>query len=303
MRNNVDRELFDKRKKLIYELVQDDLYVPMKEKELAVFMQVEKEDREEFRKVLSELLSESKISVTSKGKYMKADENIVTGTFVSNARGFGFVEIEGRDEDLFIPDTKTGGAFHQDTVQVKILPGQRGKRQEAEIIKVISHGTTQIVGTYQKSKSFGFVVPDNLKLSSDIFISKERSKGAVDGHKVVVEITNYGSDDKKPEGKVVEILGHINDPGVDILSIVRNFDLPMEFSEKVLQQAERVSGEVTEADRQGREDLRNVQMVTIDGEDAKDLDDAISVSKEGEDYLLGVHIADVTNYVDRKSVV
>lgn len=299
----MDRELFEKRKNLICELIQDELYVPMKEKEMAVFMQVSKEDRREFSKMLEELLAESKISITAKGKYRKPDENITTGTFISNARGFGFVEIEGRADDLFIPDTKTGGAFHLDTVQVKLLPGQRGKRQEAEVIRIVSHGTTQIVGTFQKSKNFGFVIPDNMKLSADIFIPLERSKGAVDGHKVVVELTDYGNDHKKPEGKVIEILGHVNDPGVDILSIVKNFGLPLEFEEKVLNQAQRVAADVSEADRQNREDLRDVRMVTIDGEDAKDLDDAVSVSKEGENYLLGVHIADVTNYVQENSAL
>lgn len=299
----MDRELFEKRKNLICELIQDELYVPMKEKEMAAFMQVSKEDRREFSKMLEELLAESKISITAKGKYRKPDENITTGTFISNARGFGFVEIEGRADDLFIPDTKTGGAFHLDTVQVKLLPGQRGKRQEAEVIRIVSHGTTQIVGTFQKSKNFGFVIPDNMKLSADIFIPLERSKGAVDGHKVVVELTDYGNDHKKPEGKVIEILGHVNDPGVDILSIVKNFGLPLEFEEKVLNQAQRVAADVSEADRQNREDLRDVRMVTIDGEDAKDLDDAVSVSKEGENYLLGVHIADVTNYVQENSAL
>lgn len=297
------RELFEKRKNLICELIQDEMYVPMKEKEMAVFMQVAKEDREEFKAVLDELLKEGKVSITAKGKYIKPDADLLIGTFISNARGFGFVEVQEREEDLFIPETRVNGAFHHDTVQVRLLPGQRGKRQEAEIVRIISRGTTRVVGTFQKSKNFGFVLPDNMKMASDIFIPTERSKGAVDGHKVVVELTDYGDDGKKPEGKIVEILGHANDPGVDILSIVRNYDLPMEFEEKVLNQAQRVASEVSEADMQGREDLRDVQMVTIDGEDAKDLDDAVSVSKEGEEYLLGVHIADVTNYVQENSAL
>lgn len=301
----MNRELYDKRKNLICELVADEMYVPMKEKEIAAFMQVSKEDREEFHQILEELLAQSRLSLTSKGKYTKPDERIVTGIFISNARGFGFVEVEGRDGDLFIPDTKTNGAFHKDTVQVRLLPGGKGKRQEAEVIKVLARGMTQIVGTFQKSRNFGFVLPDNSKLSEDIFVPLERSKGAVDGHKVVVELTGYGDEQKgkKPEGKVIEILGHMNDPGVDILSIVRNFELPTGFEEKVLTQAERVASEVSEADMQGREDLRKVQMVTIDGEDAKDLDDAISISREGDNYLLGVHIADVTNYVQENSAL
>lgn len=279
------------------------MYVPLKEKELAAFMQVAKEDREEFRKVLDVLLQEGKVQVTAKGKYIKPDERLLTGTFIGNAKGFGFVEIEGREEDLYIPEAMVNNAFHLDRVQVELLPGKRGKRQEAAVRKVLEHGARQIVGTYEQSASFGFVIPDDGKIGTDIFVSKERSKGAVDGHKVVVELTSYGDERHKPEGKIVEILGHIHDPGVDILSIIRGYDLPEAFGEKVMNQAERIPDTVSEADMAGRTDLRDVQMVTIDGEDAKDLDDAVSLSKEGEWYHLGVHIADVSNYVQENSAL
>lgn len=299
----MSQELFEKRKKLICELLEDEMYVPLKEKELAAFMQVAKEDREEFRKVLDALLREGKVQVTAKGKYIKPDERLLTGTFIGNAKGFGFVEIEGREEDLYVPETMVNNAFHLDRVQVELLPGKRGKRQEAAVRKVLEHGARQIVGTYEQSASFGFVIPDNGKIGTDIFVPKERSKGAVDGHKVVVELTSYGDERHKPEGKIVEILGHINDPGVDILSIIRCYDLPEAFGEKVMNQAERIPDAVSDADRAGRMDLRDVQMVTIDGEDAKDLDDAVSLSKEGELYHLGVHIADVSNYVQENSAL
>lgn len=299
----MDKELFEKRKKIICELIEDDMYVPMKEKELASFMQVSKADRDAFREVLDSLLAEGKIQLTSKGKFIKPDEHFLVGTFIGNARGFGFVEIEGREEDLYVPESMVNNAFHLDKVQVELLPGKRGKRQEAVVRKILEHGTKQIVGTYEQSSSFGFVVPDNGKLSSDIFIPKERSKGAVDGHKVVVELTSYGDDKHKPEGKIVEILGHMNDPGVDIMSIIRGYDLPVAFGEKVLNQAERIPEEVSEADMAGRRDLRDVRMVTIDGEDAKDLDDAVSLSKEDDVYHLGVHIADVSNYVQENSAL
>ena len=301
MSNN---EIREKRKKVICDLVKDDFYVPMKEKELAMFLQVAKEDREEFREILRELLAEGKLTLTVKGKYMKSNGKVLTGTFISNAKGFGFVEVEGRDEDLFIPEDKQGGAFHKDTVEVALLPAKTGKRQEAQVIRIIARGMTQVVGTYEQSKSnFGFVIPDNTKIAQDIFVPKEWSKGAMTGHKVVVEITGYGTNTKSPEGKVVEILGHINDPGVDIMSIVRGFDLPVEFGEKIMSQVERVSQEVSEADCAGRRDLRDVTMVIIDGEDAKDLDDAITLTKEGDVYRLGVHIADVTNYVQERSAL
>jgi len=293
----------DERKNLICELMESEYYVPMKEKELAIFLQVEKEDREEFKQILEELLSDGRIEITKRGRYKTREEKTITGTFIANAKGFGFLEAEGLEEDLFVPEAMVNGAFPGDIVQAVLLPGQRGKRQEAEIIKIVQRSIKTVVGTFQKNKSFGFVVPDDAKIPSDIFVPAERSKGAADGHKVVVEITEYGGKGKSPEGIIKEILGHQNDPGVDIMCIVKGFDLPMEFPERVLNQAERVSKPVSVADMQGRKDLRDVVMVTIDGEDAKDLDDAVSLTMEGDLYCLGVHIADVTNYVQENSAL
>lgn len=304
MMENMDRSLYEKRKNLICELVNDKFYVPMKEKELAAFMQVRPEEREELKTILNELLMEGRLQISKRGKYSKGEEGGgLVGTFISHPKGFGFVEIEGRSEDLYIPESGVNGAFHQDQVQVELLKGQGGRRQEARIVKILSHGFTKVVGTYQKSKSFGFVIPDLEKISTDIYIPAEGSKGAVTGHKVVVELTDYGDDKHKPEGRITEILGHVNDPGVDILSIVKGYDLPVEFEEKLLNQAERVGKPVSEADMAGRRDLRSLQMVTIDGEDAKDLDDAVSLTREGENYCLGVHIADVSNYVQENSAL
>ena len=304
MMENMDRSLYEKRKNLICELVNDKFYVPMKEKELAAFMQVHPEEREELKTILNELLMEGRLQISKRGKYSKGEEGGgLVGTFISHPKGFGFVEIEGRSEDLYIPESGVNGAFHQDQVQVELLKGQGGRRQEARIVKILSHGLTKVVGTYQKSKSFGFVIPDLEKISTDIYIPAEGSKGAVNGHKVVVELTDYGDDKHKPEGRITEILGHVNDPGVDILSIVKGYDLPVEFEEKLLNQAERVGKPVSEADMAGRRDLRSLQMVTIDGEDAKDLDDAVSLTREGENYCLGVHIADVSNYVQENSAL
>lgn len=304
MMENMDRSLYEKRKNLICELVNDKFYVPMKEKELAAFMQVRPEEREELKSILNELLMEGRLQISKRGKYSKGEEGGgLVGTFISHPKGFGFVEIEGRSEDLYIPESSVNGAFHQDQVQVELLKGQGGRRQEARIVKILSHGLTKVVGTYQKSKSFGFVIPDLEKISTDIYIPAEGSKGAVTGHKVVVELTDYGDDKHKPEGRITEILGHVNDPGVDILSIVKGYDLPVEFEEKLLNQAERVGKPVSEADMAGRRDLRSLQMVTIDGEDAKDLDDAVSLTREGENYCLGVHIADVSNYVQENSAL
>ena len=300
----------DKRKKVILDLMDAEFYVPMKEKELAVMLQVSKEDRGELNRILNELLAEGKLSLTKKGKFIKAkhSDKELTGTFISHSKGFGFVEIEGRDEDLYIPENFVNGAFHKDTVKVALLStqstGQNGRRQEAQVIEILARGVKQIVGIYDKAnKNFGFVIPDNTKIHEDVFVPVERSKGAVSGHKVVCEITDYGKNNRKPEGKITEILGHVNDPGVDIMSIVKGYELPIEFSEKIMHQVERVASEVSEADMAGRRDLRDVQMVTIDGEDAKDLDDAVSLTKNGAQYQLGVHIADVTNYVQENSAL
>ena len=296
-------QTFEKRKKIIYEFICDEFYVPMKLKELAILLQVPKEQRNELKKVLDSLEAEGKVHVSSKGKYSKGEAKRLVGTFTSHARGFGFVTIEGEAEDIFISEDDMNGAFHNDQVEVVIKAAPAGKRKEGKITKVLSHGTTTLVGYFEKSKNFGFVRPDNQRFVKDIFIPLERSKGAVTGHKVVVELTKYGGDNKKPEGKVIEIIGHVNDPGTDIMSIVKGYDLPTSFPEKVLNQAERVAKDVSTADMAGRMDLRDWQMVTIDGEDAKDLDDAISISKDGENYILGVHIADVTNYVQENSAL
>ena len=299
----MDREQFEKRKKMIYELICDELYVPMKIREMAILLSVPKEKRQELQEVLDALIAEGKIEVSKKGKYTKAEGNYITGTFTSHQRGYGFVTIEGEEEDIFIPAEDTGGAFHKDVVQITVSSAVTGRRREGKVVKILSHGITQVVGTYENSKNFGFVVPDDPKINKDIFVPRERSKGAVSGHKVVAEITDYGKKDRKPEGKVVEILGHINDPGTDIISLVRAFALPVEFPTKVLNQAECVAKEVSTADMAGRMDIRDLLTVTIDGEDAKDLDDAITLSKEGDIYKLGVHIADVTNYVQEYSAL
>lgn len=291
------------RKEKIVELMNSDLYVPMKEKELASFMQVSKEDRPLLRTLLNELMREGKISVTPKGKYQKMSNNLMIGSFISNSKGFGFVVIEGQDEDFYIAKENVMNAFHGDLVEIVPVVGNGGKRKEAKVVKILEHTMTKLVGTFQSHNTFGFVIPDNGKLSQDIFIAKEHCKGAVNGHKVVVELTSYGTDREKPEGKIIEILGHINDPGVDILSVVKNYDLPIEFTEKQLQQASRIAKPVDEADRQGRKDLRHMLMITIDGEDAKDLDDAVSLYIEEGKYHLGVHIADVTNYVQEGSAL
>lgn len=296
-------EKYEKRKKMIYDFMCDDMYVPMKIKELAIVLGVTKDQRPQLEQILDELLEEGLIERSKRGKFSKSEEKKITGIFYAHPKGFGFVSVEGEKEDIYIPETEVHGARHMDIVEVAVSPRTGGKSREGSILRITERGTKQVVCTYEQSKTFGFAVPDNPRFGDDIFIPQERSKGAVSGHKVIVEITDYGKKDKKPEGKVVEILGHINDPGVDILSLVRAYGLPVEFEEKILTQVENVAKPVSEADMAGRMDLREWQMVTIDGEDAKDLDDAVSLSMEGENYILGVHIADVSNYVQEHSAL
>ena len=194
--------------------------------------------------------------------------------------------------------------MHQDKVRIIIRDGQKeGKRKEGVVVKVLERGMPEIVGTYQLNRDFGFVISDNPKFSKDIFIPRKEAAGIKNGDKVIAVITDYGSRNKNPEGKIKENLGNIRTPGTDILAIVKSFGIPSEFPEKVMKQAQRVPDHVLDADRDGRLDLRHLQTVTIDGEDAKDLDDAISLTKEGEIYHLGVHIADVSNYVQYNSAM
>lgn len=292
---------FEKRKKMIEELVHDELYVPMKIKELAIFLNVAKEDRGELEKVLDSLLSEGKLTVTKKGKYMRPEASSLVGEFQSHPNGFGFVSIEGQ-EDVFIPAKYTAGALHLDKVQLVITSEKyQGKRREGRIVKVLEHGMDHLVGYYQKTKGYGFVKPDNQRFTTDIYIPAGCDMGAVNNHKVVVKITDYGDDTHKPEGRITEIIGHANDPGTDIMSVVAAYDIPVEFPKEVMESLSGIPDSVDSKAMAGRADFRNLQTVTIDGEDAKDLDDAISVSREEDKYILGVHIADVSNYVTENS--
>ncbi|MCR5837579.1 MAG: ribonuclease R [Lachnospiraceae bacterium] len=290
--NNIERQ-----KKVILDLMNDKFYVPMKIKELAVILNLPKERRTELEEVLAELLEEGKIILSKRGKYSISKEKRYTGVFTSHEKGFGFVTVEGIEEDFFIPPSKTNGAFHLDTVDIIVDPLPTGKRKEARVVKVISHEITSVIGYFQKNKTFGYVIPDNTRIAEDIYVPGKFTKGAMTGHKVVVQITNYGTKDRKPEGMITEIIGHVNDPGVDIISVVMSYDIPMDFPTEVMEEVEQFPDEVPEKDKEGRLDIRDWTTVTIDGEDAKDLDDAITLFKEGENYKLGVHIADVSNYV------
>ena len=302
----MERRLLEERKKNMEALLHDPSYTPMKLKELAMLLGIPKDQREELREVMDSLVKEGKAGISRKGKYGKPEAFALTGIFSGHSKGFGFVTVEGMEEDIFIPPDKTGGALNGDRVQITAEEERTGKRKEGAVVRVLEHANERIVGYFQKNKNFGFVIPDNQKISSDIFIPQGKDMGAVTGHKVVVKVTDFGDGRQNPEGIIVEILGHINDPGTDILSIIRAYDLPEEFPGEVMKQVEKqIPDEVLEKDKAGRLDLRKVQMVTIDGEDAKDLDDAVSLEKEEKNgktiYHLGVHIADVSHYVTEGS--
>lgn len=276
-------------------------YRPMKLKELAVLLDVKKEDREKLKAVLDLLLIDGKIGISSKGKYGRPEISTKTGTFTGNAKGFGFVTVAGEEDDYFIPKEYTREALHGDTVQISVLPSGGKGRTEGRVLRVLDHANETVVGTYQAVKQFGFVLPDNSRICHDIFIPAGAQADARDGMKVVAKITDFGGSGRNPQGEITEVLGSSHDPGVDVMSVIRGYDIPVEFPEHVLRQLKDIPEEVSASDLAGRLDLRNVLTFTIDGADAKDLDDAISLRVLADGYELGVHIADVTHYIKENS--
>ena len=301
----MEKDIFKQRRQMLADMIlNNELYVPMKAKEIAMLLDIPKAKRSELIEVLDSLVADGTIGVSKKGKYMKPENVALVGTFESTSRGFGFVVIPDREDDIFVKANDTMNAFYHDKVKVVITTEKNdGKRAEGKIVAILEHEVKEVVGTFQKNRTYGFVIPDNAKINCDIFIPQEFMNGAVEGSKVVASISDYGSQSKNPQGKVTEVLGHIDDPGVDIMSIIKAYDLPVEFPESVKKALNDIPDIVSEKDKAGRVDLRNVQMVTIDGEDAKDLDDAVSISKEGPVYHLGVHIADVSHYVTEGSAL
>jgi len=298
-----DSKKFEEKRKMLMEFFTDKEYKPMRFRDIVALLQVPKKSKDELKEILDSLVSQGSIYLDDKGRYQVPGDNIKTGIFSGTQKGFGFVIIDGEPEDVFIPENATNGAVHGDKVDVLLTGEKTGKRREGIVLRVIERGFKEIVGTFEKSKNFGFVIPDNHKFGHDIFVPKEHTMGAVTGHKVVVKITDYGDEKHSPEGKVVEIIGHINDPGVDIMSVIKAYELPVEFPKDVLRLVDFIPEEISPEEIKNRRDIRDLPTVTIDGEDAKDLDDAISLTKEGDIYHLGVHIADVSHYVKEGSVL
>ncbi len=289
----------------ILDYMKKEAYKPMTLSELEdVFHFNQSEDFKTFVKTLNEMEDRGLIVRTRSNRYGLPEKmNLVRGKVQAHAKGFAFIlpEEEGLS-DVYVASGDLGSAMNGDTVIVRLSTKSSGDRPEGTVIRIIERGISKVVGTYSANKHYGFVIPDDKRLVSDIFIPKEHVNGAAEGHKVVVEITKYPEGRMSPEGKIIEILGHKNDPGIDIISIIYKHGLPLEFPEEVLEQAKAVPDTIDPADIEGRRDLRNETIVTIDGEDAKDLDDAVNVVKlQNGNYKLGVHIADVSHYVKEGS--
>ena len=291
-----------RRRELILALLRDPRYSPMRPREIAGLLNVPKSERGELGAILEELCAKGLATVSPDGRYSRGRE-IAEGVFQGNERGFGFVTVDGEEDDWFIPEENVGDAVHGDRVRVvKIQEGFRGREQTfrtvGKIIAVTERNTSSVVGIFRKNKIGGFVIPDNHRYSFDIAIPLSETRGAVSGQKVCAQIVRYGA---RPQGRITEILGHVNDPGVDILSVVRAYDLPTDFPEEVMLEVAGTPAEVTAAESEGRRDLRGLLTVTIDGEEAKDLDDAVTLTEEDGHLVLGVHIADVSHYVREDS--
>jgi ribonuclease R len=292
-------------KNRISSFMREDAYKPLKFEELREAMQIDGTDADSFNTALNELEMIGDIIVTKKKKYGITEKmNLVPGRIQGNKKGFAFLIPNNKDiKDLFIPAENLAGAMNNDRVIVRLTAGELNTRKsEGEVIRVLQRANEKVVGVFEASQSFAFVIPDDPRIYQDIFIPKGEFNGAMTGHKVVVEITVWPESKRNPEGKVVEILGHKDDPGTDIISIIRSHNLPEEFPEEVEKQAGNIAELVSEDEIKNRRDMRDKIIVTIDGEDAKDLDDAVGVEKlPNGNYLLGVHIADVTYYVTEKS--
>lgn len=256
--------------------------------------------------LLNQLEDEGEIVRTRTNRYGTPEKmSLIKGTIQGNAKGFAFLLPDiPEDPDVFIAEKDLNGAMNLDKVLVRINHTSTGRRLEGEVIRILQRGTQQVVGTFHDCGSYGFVTADDKRIPHDIFIPKENFSGAAEGHKVVVQITKYPEGRRSAEGEVSEILGHKNDPGVDILSIIRKYELPEFFSAEVMAEAERIPDQIDEEEIAKRRDLRDWTIVTIDGEDAKDLDDAISLERNDVGhYVLGVHIADVSHYVQEGSAI
>ena len=293
------------KQELILNFMKDENYTPMKAKEMAMILGVPKKEYNQFLDIIKYLEENYKIVKNRKNRYRLIGENFVEGIYKKNQRGFGFVKIDDREDEIYIAKEDSLNALNGDRVLIEITEEQnKVKRAEGKIKKIIKHEKETVVGTFQESRNFGFVVPDDKAFGTDIFISKGKFLNAKNNQKVVVKITKYPQKGKNAEGEIIEVLGSIDEAGVDMLSIIKEYDLPVEFPENVIEEAKNYGDKIDEKDIQNRIDCRQDIIFTIDGEDAKDLDDAVRVIKlKNGNYRLDVHIADVSYYVREGSLL
>ncbi|WP_312711755.1 ribonuclease R [Proteiniclasticum ruminis] len=284
----------------ILAMVNDHQYRPMTIDEMAQVLGFDKQEKKVLRNTVEELLKEGSLLKIKKEKIVLPERyGVYVGRIDVNKRGFGFVFRGEGKGDIFVPENALKTAMNGDKVQVKLIRENAGtKRAEGEILEVLERKNSKIIGVYEQTKAFGFVRPEDQKLQHDVFISKSNRNFAETGDVVVVEITKWPEKGRNPEGIILEILGKKGDKGVDILTVVKKFNLPEAFPPKVLSYTDSLSETAEEKEFSKRRDLRGEKIMTIDGADAKDLDDAVSVVKlENGLYKLSVHIADVSHYV------
>ena len=294
-----------KKEEIILNFMKDEDYVPMKAKEIATLLAVPKKDYEKFLSTLNKLEAEFKIGRNRKNRYRVIENNYIEGIYRRNQKGFGFVQIEGEKDEIYISKENDLYALNGDKVLVELIEEKNKiKSAEGKIVRIIKHNKETVVGTFQNNRNFGFVTPDDKNLGTDIYISKKDFGKARDKHKVVVQITKYPKKGKKAEGKIIEVIGNTNKAGVDMLSLIKEYELPSKFPEQVVEEAIKCGNKVDKKDIPNRVDFRSKQIFTIDGEDAKDLDDAVRVEKKKNgNYILEVHIADVSYYVKEDSLL
>ena len=295
----------EKQEQKILEFMKDKDYVPMKAKEIAMLMRVPKKEYGDFLEILGNLELNFKIQRNRKSRYRLVEKKYSDGIYRKNQKGFGFVRLEDHEDEVYIAKENSLNALNGDRVLIEILEEEnKVKKAEGKVVKILKHEKDTLVGIFQNNKSFGFVVPDDRNFGTDIFISKKDMGKARSNHKVLVKITKYPQAGKKAEGKVMEVLGNVNEAGVDMLSLIKEYNLPSTFPEPVVQEAKKLENKVDKKDIPNRVDFREKEIFTIDGEDAKDLDDAICVEKlENGNYKLEVHIADVSYYVRENSLL
>lgn len=289
----------------ILELLKDEEYPPMKAKQIAMVMRVPKNEYNEFLNILGNLEMKMKIQKNRKNQYRIAEKVYYDGIYRKNSKGFGFVKIENEEDEIYIAKTNSSNALNGDEVLIEIIEEKnKVKKAEGKIVRILKHEKDTVVGIFQNNKNFGFVVPDDKNLGTDIFISKKNFGKAKNNHKVLVQITKYPEKGKKAEGKIIEVLGNVNETGVDMLSLIKEHKLPSIFPKQVVEEAKKCGNRIDEQDIKNRIDLRNEVIFTIDGAEAKDLDDAIGIKKlENGNYKLSVHIADVSYYVKPNSLL